>query len=480
MPQADWRDGDDLPSENVSPLTSAWRPMVGGVVAAGVMVSLVCPALSPQSLSRGRLVLVAVELLFVAVLISWLAARMIDALLSRRLRKAPTSFARAAWVGALWVPAWILCLKAPSLMTVIAGCFCMVSLSRSMKRYDVEAIPKADEIKRTLPTIVFQFDSTALARVLWPSLALYVLAQAAVIAMVLNWYELASILLGSVVAALVWRGSGRAYGMPAWPTYLSNPRATRASILAFVFTIVALLPYLRSASFSEGLSALLGRSEVVSRLKAKTREVTPASSNEGYTGIILLPIVETHKKIVAPHKEEPAFLAGRPREPVVIPFDGAYWYFKFPDKRPRPNARVVRGNSAKAVISSTDGYPLMMEAHQRLATPIDLNCCSQIDISVQNADRREGTIALELWVRNTALPRERDRYLGREVIASSQPKIMSTMDLPKAPVEETLSFPVPAAFEGVQFDEIMVVVRPAPERARVGAQIAIRQFVLRP
>ncbi len=83
-------------------------------------------------------------------------------------------------------------------------------------------------------------------------------------------------------------------------------------------------------------------------------------------------------------------------------------------------------------------------------------------------------------MRNTALPRERDRYLGREVIASSQPKIMSTMDLPKAPVEETLSFPVPAAFEGVQFDEIMVVVRPAPERARVGAQIAIRQFVLRP
>ena len=477
MPQADWRDGDDLPSENVFPLTSAWRPMVGGVVAAGVMVSLVCPRLSPQSLSRGRLVLVAAELLFVAVLIGWLAARMIDALLSRRLRKAPTSFARAAWVGALWVPAWILCLKAPSLMTVIAGCFCMVSLSRSMKRYDVEAIARADEIERALPTIVFQFDSTTLARVLWSSLALSVLTQVAVIAMVLNWYELASILFGSVVAVLVWRGSGRAYGMPAWQTYLSNRRATRTSILAFAFTIVVLLPYLRSASFSGGL---LTRSGVVSQLKAKTREETPASSNEGYTGIILLPIVETHKKIVAPHKEEPVFLAGRPREPVVIPFDGAYWYFKFPDKRPRPNARVVRGNSAKAVISSTDRYPLMMEAHQRLATPIDLNCCSQIDISVQNADRREGTIALELWVRNTALPRERDRYLGSEVIASSQPKTVSTIDLPKVLIEETLRFPVPAAFGGVQFDEIMVVVRAAPERARVGAQIAIRQFVLRP
>jgi hypothetical protein len=34
--------------------------------------------------------------------------------------------------------------------------------------------------------------------------------------------------------------------------------------------------------------------------------------------------------------------------------------------------------------------------------------------------------------------------------------------------------------DGVQFDEITVVVRPAPMRAKMGAKIAIKKFVLEP
>jgi hypothetical protein len=481
MPHGDWqevRKREDRRLEGSSPaLVSAWGPMVGGVVAAATVIALICPPLRPQSLSRGRLILIAIGLLLVAVFISWVGARMIDAFLSRR---ASSGVVRGAWVGALWVPAWILCLEAPSVMTVLAGCFCMVSLSRSIKLYDLEAATPVDGAVSGLPSVVFQFDWKALARVLLPSLALSLLAQAAIAAIALNRYELASILAGIAVAALVWQGSARASGTLAVRTGISNSRAIRASVLAFVFTAIVLLPYLRIEVFPGGVIALLKRGDDVDQPKIKMPEESSVANNDGYTGIILLPLIEPHKKIVAPHREDPALALGRPREPVVIPFNGAYWYFKAPDKRPRLNARVVHGSSTKAVISSTDRYPLLMEAHQRLDVSIDLNCCSQIDIGVQNADRRDGSISLELWVKNKVLPGQPSYYLGTAVIPSSESRQKPTVDAAKIPVEETLGFPVPTAMEGIRFDEIMVIVRPAPERARMGAQIAIRQFVLRP
>ena len=47
-------------------------------------------------------------------------------------------------------------------------------------------------------------------------------------------------------------------------------------------------------------------------------------------------------------------------------------------------------------------------------------------------------------------------------------------------MEEKLEFPIPPGSRNGEFDEINVVVRPAPVRARMGAQIAIRRFVLQP
>ena len=68
-------------------------------------------------------------------------------------------------------------------------------------------------------------------------------------------------------------------------------------------------------------------------------------------------------------------------------------------------------------------------------------------------------------------------YLGTETVPSSeQPLVMRGTDLP----EESLRFPIPPAMDGIEFDEITVVMRGAPTRATVGAQVGLRKFVLEP
>jgi hypothetical protein len=249
---------------------------------------------------------------------------------------------------------------------------------------------------------------------------------------------------------------------------------------AFVFTVIALLPYLKVSFFHGGLPALARAKDTD---EAQPTKDQLASASDGYSGIILLSPSEERERIIAPVKHEvvPNF-SHKFMEPVEIPFDGAYWYFKAPDKAPRPTARVVRGSSTKTTIRSSDRYPLLMEAHQKLTNPIDLGCCSAIQMVVQNADRREGAIALELWVRKDSTPRPVVHYLGTMAIPSSERRIATSSYAasPPLPSEEKLIFPIPSAMDGIEFDEITVVVRLAPARARTGAQIAIRKFVLEP
>jgi hypothetical protein len=119
-----------------------------------------------------------------------------------------------------------------------------------------------------------------------------------------------------------------------------------------------------------------------------------------------------------------------------------------------------------------------MDAHQELGVPINLRCCSRIEIAVQNADRRAGAIYLELWLRDKTMPGMMGRYVGTAVIPSSQAG--GSRDRPGAVTDETLEYSLPAGMRMGKFDEITVGVRTDPMRAREGAQIGIRQFVLYP
>jgi hypothetical protein len=304
-----------------------------------------------------------------------------------------------------------------------------------------------------------------------------------------GWFVMASLAAGLFAGMLAWRAAARNALNASSAKILPQSKQAVIAMMAFALTVIALLPYLRVGIFG-GLN-----SPIVRKAPAKDGSTVAGDiSSKGYIGIILLPPVHAQKKIVAPVRREfvPHF-GVKISDPMEIPFDGQYWYFKWPDKRPRPNARVVRASSAKTQVSSSTRTPLLMEAHQRLAEPIDLGCCSAMNLVVENADQLNGPISLELWVRKLPgpkfVPKQRSdfvrpenapHYLGTMAIPSSQLPIGDRPNASGKTLEETLNFPIPAGMNGTLFDEITVVVKTAPERARMGAKVAIKKFVLEP
>jgi hypothetical protein len=162
---------------------------------------------------------------------------------------------------------------------------------------------------------------------------------------------------------------------------------------------------------------------------------------------------------------------------LKIPFNGVYWYFKAPDTRPELDAHIQHGSPTKLDVRSTDWLPILMEARQNLATPIDLNCCSQIRVAIQNADNRPRKIALAVILTNTTLPGKPSVFLGQSPVVSSR-AIQFSINRP--PVSEVLNFRIPEHPKVRQFNEITVLFQPDPERALAGAKIAIQEFALVP
>jgi hypothetical protein len=131
-------------------------------------------------------------------------------------------------------------------------------------------------------------------------------------------------------------------------------------------------------------------------------------------------------------------------------------------------------------VHSTNSAPLLMEAYQNLGTAIDLECCSEIDIAITNADIRPGTIALGIRLGDSDSLGDPSLDLGERTIVSSK---AAQIPLNRTPVDEVLRFPIspPIARATVhRFDEITIRFLPSPERARAGAKVSIQSFTLIP
>ena len=102
-----------------------------------------------------------------------------------------------------------------------------------------------------------------------------------------------------------------------------------------------------------------------------------------------------------------------------------------------------------------------MEAHQKLDLPVDIKCCSEIQLAVRNTDQYPGTISLELILIDTGFP--------------NLPQSLGTV-----PAGQVLSFRIPPITTIWKFDEIKVVFHRAQLRADKSARIAIDRFVLVP
>lgn len=495
MPQESWQQGrtgqEAVLAEDSSSCDSPVWPMVVGVVAAAFVLEFFCSWLRQGTLPRIGLILIATSLLFTAVMVCGFVVRTIYSRIVPGRRRVITPVVRAACLTALWIPAWLLFIETWSLLMIAAGTICLACLGAFLKLCQIEAAPAEIQPSRPEPGTPFLFSDGLLARKLLPSLLLVLLFDAVIALAATRWFVMASIASGVFAGVLAWRAAVRSSATGGGQAVLSGSRQTTIAAAAFLFTVIALLPYLRVGVLG-GFNFHLGKN--VTRNSAAVPKDAASSNSDGYVGIILLPMTEQQKKIIAPVKRTlvPNF-GVKIAESMEIPFDGQYWYFKWPEKQPRPTARVVRGSSTKTQVRSSDRYPLLMEAHQKLAEPLDLGCCSAMDLVVENGDQLDGPISLELWVKklpnaqaaarqrvNAVAPEQAPHYLGTVAIPSSELPIAQRPNVSGRLVEEKLRFPIPAAMDGTNFDEITVVVRQAPERARMGAKVAIKKFVLEP
>ena len=189
-----------------------------------------------------------------------------------------------------------------------------------------------------------------------------------------------------------------------------------------------------------------------------------------FPGVILWPEVKTVTTLVAPLPAWTGFSA-RAARPLGIPFSGEYWMFREPYRRPPYGSFFQRGSPAWIGFFTTDHAPLHMEAHHKLDQPIDLRCCNKIQITIWNADRYPGTVALEIILIDAKQPRRLSQSLGTAAVRSSPGAL---------PVRETLEFPIPIARAVEQCSAFKVVFHRDRKRAHSSARIEIDRFVLVP
>ena len=236
-------------------------------------------------------------------------------------------------------------------------------------------------------------------------------AQLCLVFVVIGAMGLAGVALAAAVAVLI-------VGWTAWDGRWARRWAgNRVAGLLGGLAVVLLMLVLTQWMSGGGTSALAAGSQAGGG--PQLRDPMAGRGGVDYVGVILWPPPKKKVDIVPPRPNAPVLGHGVGAKPLIIPFDGPYWYFKAPQSGPGPRAHETFGEPTKADVRSTNWMPLRMEAHQNLGLPIDLDCCREIDMKVTNADNRPGRIDVALVLTDTASPGRKQMMLGDAPVLSS-------------------------------------------------------------
>jgi hypothetical protein len=298
----------------------------------------------------------------------------------------------------------------------------------------------------------------------WLPLALSLILYAAFAAAVRKEIELLTLLLA------IWTLVFTLQITAAQPTTSNRQSATNPRPYALIATALICIFFALSLSANIWHDRYLGWSRV-RPAGPKNPLATANRSPIGYQTIVLWPIKKPEKVIPTPPVDiDPSGLGTG--KPFIIPFYGPYWYFKFPGEIPGPNAQTTHADPLKASVRSTDRAPLLMNAHQYLASPIDLSCCREIQIVFRN-DVSLGALAVALSL--TDSQKKQTQPLGVKLVTA--PPITR---LPESSVEQTLAFSIPKSAVIQTFDAITVTLVSNPSSATLGRRVAIEKFIMIP
>jgi hypothetical protein len=264
----------------------------------------------------------------------------------------------------------------------------------------------------------------------------------------------------------------------------ANTRAARRLAMvvpaAVLVTLFALLFGIASRNLTEAAAARANAQAAdPSRQSAPPGQNTAQNASQeifGYQSIILWPVPEK-KQILPPLPVQTSLLAPGTTKPLVIRFDGPYWYFQPPHKGPSPMAHQAHGTPLAIDIHTNNFISLIMEAHQTLGSPIPLARCREIQVDIQNSDNHSGAINLALLLTDTSSPGRPQLYLGQQPVVSSQ---HGNFTVKSSPAGETLRYPIPSPAKIRKFDEITVMFFPDGANYDQGPKVAIQQFELLP
>jgi len=254
-----------------------------------------------------------------------------------------------------------------------------------------------------------------------------------------------------------------------------NLRAARTladvSLLAVLVTIYALMTAIDLRNTAEA-SAVAG-SAATSQQQARGSLV--AVDLSGYQSIILLPPA-THQ-LIAPLPERNQLLAPGTKRPLIVHFDGQYWFMQMPETHPGPKAHQARGTPLGYDIASITAVPLSMEARQNLGGEIPLFRCRAIQVAVKSRVSNGAAVSMAVFLSDSTAPGSREIYLGQQPVISGEEEEIASNGMP---AEKTLSFAVPNHGPIRHFDEVTVMFLTDPGHALVAPKIAIEQFALLP
>lgn len=279
------------------------------------------------------------------------------------------------------------------------------------------------------------------------------------------WLALGSLLLAWKMLASRARPEKR----PADP----RKRFGSAAVAALAIVVALLLMHPRW-----GMAGSAGGPATASA-SAQPHEKKPgAAVDDAYRGIVLFTVTDKTKELPPLPIQHNLLRAGTSR-PVVIPFDGTYWYFQAPQHGPGLHPHLAHGDPVAMNIYSTGWVPLAMQAHQTLAQPIPVRGGEEFQLTLRNGDNRMGRIDVGVLLtdsRSAGLDKPTLVLGVKPMLSSETPEFTYK----SSPVEEDLRFAIPQHPAAREFDTITVLFFPSAVRDTTGARVGIRQFELLP
>lgn len=288
----------------------------------------------------------------------------------------------------------------------------------------------------------------------------------------------AAILLAMCASLFAWKNT-----IPRREVFDRDIRRTRAAVRvavaiipAIIFTVWAMLDGVAHRNIAAEASAITPVARAANHPPADSKTPITTSGAGGYRSVVLWPFPQK-KEIVPPILPVDSILAPGTKRPLIIRFDGPYWFLQPPSRQPGPEAHVAQGTPVDIDFESNNAVALVMTAHQKLARPVPVGRCREITIGIENRDNKAGLISIALFLNDETSSSKQTLYLGQQPIVSTEP---GNFFVKTKPAYETLRFQLPPHATPRKFNEITLMFLPDIEHTFVAPRIAIRQFEIFP